>query len=139
MKRFAEFRLAGFALAALAGAGQASAADISLELRADVAPFCRIWTESDAGPVQFDGDRAQLGSVREVCNMSNGYVVRAAFSNITEGSILAGSETAPVASDGTASFSYGEARLQQRDWQLVGAKRATAEAPVFLRLSISPL
>jgi hypothetical protein len=75
-----------------------------------VEPFCRLWTEAAEEPIQFNGADAQLGSVREVCNTSGGYTVRAAFTNVSDGSVVADGETADVAEDGTASFRYGRGR-----------------------------
>ncbi len=120
-------------------AAQAEPSSLTLRLEARVEPFCRIWSDQNNQPLVFDGDNAQLGSVRELCNMPSGYVVRAAFTNLAGGSVLAGTENSDIGADGAAVFSYSEARLQNRHWQLINARRAAADTPVFLRLSISPI
>jgi hypothetical protein len=122
-----------------AGPSFAQPQEAALHLQANVDPFCRVWSENDEQALQFDGDQADLGAVREVCNTAGGYRLKASFTNLSEGSIIAGSDTAVVDPAGTATFAYREARVHNRAWQLISAKRISPDAPVYLRLSISPL
>jgi hypothetical protein len=113
--------------------------EVGLQLEAHVDTFCQVWVDRDEQALQFEGDGAQLGSVQEVCNTAGGYTLRATFTNVIEGTVVAGQETALVDGQGSATFAYSEARVRNRDWQLTRARRVVPNAPVFLRLSISPL
>jgi len=113
-------------------------ARLVIYLHADVAPFCRVWAAESENAVQLNNGQAALGTVREICNTA-GYVIRADFSNLNGGTVIAGGETAAVDAQGSARFTYGEARSQTRNWQLSGAQQVQPAAPVYLRLSISPL
>lgn len=129
------------AVAAFAASAPAYAANDTLvfDIVAEVDPFCRLWTDDSETAVQMVGDSAQLGTVRELCNMPNGYVVRAEFTNLDQGSVIAGSDIESIDATGRASFTYSEARSQTRSWQLQNARKVQPEGAVFLRLSISPL
>jgi hypothetical protein len=138
MKRLGLCLLAAAAMAAIPSQASAAPSRLVIYLRADVAPFCRVWAPDDTDAVRLVDGQAALGQVREVCNTAGGYVLRADFSNLSGGSVVAGSETASVDENGSASFTYGEARAQTRNWQLTGAQEVVPNAPVYLRLSISP-
>jgi hypothetical protein len=128
-------------IAAVAGfASQASATDtIRFEIRAEVAPFCQISSSvSEDTPVELNGGQASLGVVNELCNTRNGYTVRAAFTNLNAGTVVAASDQAQIDALGMANFSSVEARRQTRAWQLVDARKAQEGSPVFMRLTISP-
>lgn len=121
-------------------AGPAMASDsVSFRIRAEVAPFCRLWAEQDpSASIRLDGAQAQLGAVREVCNMAGGYVVRARFSGLSSASVMAGDDVRALDADGTVSFRNHEAGARTRAWRLADA-RGDENAPITMRLTISPL
>jgi hypothetical protein len=137
MKIVAQVGLAASALAA-SGVAEARPATLALNLQAEVVPFCRIEQSNPDSPLMFFGGRAEIGAVRETCNTRSGYTVRAEVLNVTSGTVVAGDETAEIGPNGGASFSYGEARRQQRMWYLTNARKAVADGPSYVRLSISP-
>lgn len=124
----------------LAAPAAASGADASanLTIAARVEPFCRLTAEHPDQLQLIDG-RAEIGSVREVCNTAAGYEVRAHFSNLAGGTVTAGSDSAVVDPLGGATFSFGEARHQRRLWSLRNAVLRQHGGPVMVRLSITPL
>lgn len=140
MKRLGFSLLSALAVAAFASpANAADSARLVIRLHAEVAPFCRLYSAVSDDAVQIVNGEAELGQVREVCNLASGYIVRADFSNLSGGSVAAGGETAAVDSSGSARFVYGEARAQTRQWALIDAQQVHPDAPVYLRLSISPI
>lgn len=140
MKRLSFFILPALAAGAMGTAANAAdSATLVIHLHAEVAPFCRLYSAANDSPVQIVDGQAQLGQVREVCNMASGYVVHADFTNLSGGSVAAGAETAAVDAGGSARFSYDEARAQTRQWSLVDAQQVQPGLPVYLRLSISPI
>jgi hypothetical protein len=140
MKRLSFCLLTALAAGTLGtSANAADSATLVIHIHAEVAPFCRLYTAANDSAVQIVDGQAELGQVREVCNMASGYVVRADFSNLSGGSVAAGGETATVDASGSVRFSYDEARAQTRQWALLDAQQVQPGLPVYLRLSISPI
>ena len=139
MKYFVALLFAISCLFGIAGPAVAQSHEAGMQLEAHVDTFCRIWADHEEQALQFKGDGAQLGPVQEVCNAAGGYTLRATLTNVVEGTVVAGHETAAVDREGSATFAYNEARVHNRVWQLISARRAVPNAPVFMRLSISPL
>jgi hypothetical protein len=130
------------ALATVAMGSAANATDsatLVLHLHAEGAPFCRLYSPANDSAVDIVDGEAQLGPVREVCNLAGGYTVRADFTNLSGGSVASGAETATIDASGTVRFSYGEARAKTSNWALTHAQKVQAGEPVYLRLSISPI
>lgn len=121
-------------LFALAAPASAAPAEVGLQLRAEVASFCRIYTDESA--VGSDG---RIGAVRELCNSAAGYGVQASFSNLRGGTVRAGEEEQDLSADGSALFVSSMARHRTRDWALLSAQRLDAGQPVTVRFTISPL
>lgn len=124
----------------LAAPAAAAGADASADLRiaATVEPFCRL-TADHPDQLQLVDGRAEIGSVRELCNTAAGYEVRAHFSNLASGTVNAGSDSAVIDPRGGATFSSGEARHQRRIWSLRDAVLRDSGEMVMVRLSITPL
>lgn len=129
------------ALTALAAASitsspaQARSATASFGLSARVESFCRIeGGQSDALSIQ---PVTALGSVREVCN-TQGYVVRASFTNLSGGTVVAGNDQAGIAG-GMAEFRYAQAQALVRSWLLRDPVQFDTAAPVYFTVSITPL
>lgn len=118
-----------------AGSASANPTQASQTLRAHVDSFCRVdGAIADELTIQ---EVTPLGDIREVCN-TQGYIVRAAFTNLAGGTVVAGADRAGIDA-GTAEFRYGQAQARIRPWQLYGAVRQNAAAPVYLMVSITPL
>lgn len=127
--------LSGLLAVPAAAAGPDESA--GLKVAAAAAPFCRLSADFPASVQLIDG-RAELGSVRELCNTSAGYEVRADFTNLSGGTVTAGSDSAALDRLGRASFRHTEARHQRRAWRL--SKAVVRDGgPVVVRLSIAPL
>lgn len=140
MKRLGLLMLPALAPGAMATAANAAdSATLVIHLHAEGMPFCRLYSTVNDSAVEIVDGQAQLGQVREVCNLASGYVVHADFTNLSGGSVTAGTETAQVDANGNARFSYDEARAQTRQWTLVNAQEVQSSQPVYLRLSISPI
>jgi hypothetical protein len=138
------FKTAAFAAvslsAVLALPDAASAADASVGFRlvAVVQPFCRVQSEvGDAALFMRDGV-VELGMVREVCN-TQGYRMDVQLLNVTGGLLSHGSEQAPVDPSGQLQLFSNQARVRTANWRLTNAALTDAQAPVFMRVSISPL
>lgn len=126
--------------AALALPSSASAADASVGFRlvAVVQPFCRVQSEvGDAAMFMRDGV-VELGMVREVCN-TQGYRMDVQLMNVTGGLLSHGSEQAAVNPSGQLQLFSNQARVRTANWRLTNAALTDAQAPVFMRVSISPL
>ena len=140
MKRLGFYMVSALAIGTVGSAANAAdSATLTIHLHAEGAPFCRLYTAVNDSDVQIVDGQAQLGQVREVCNLASGYVVHADFTNLSGGSVAAGTETAAVDANGSARFSYDEARAQTRQWALLNAQEVQPGLPVYLRLSISPI
>jgi len=138
------FKTAAFAAvslsAVLALPDAASAADASVGFRlvAVVQPFCRVQSEvGDTALFMRDGV-VELGMVREVCN-TQGYRMDVQLLNVTGGLLSHGSEQAPVDPSGQLQLFSNQARVRTANWRLTNAALTDAQAPVFMRVSISPL
>jgi hypothetical protein len=138
-------KLGIFGLSALAAAGMSSGAHASesatlvIHLHAEGAPFCRLYSPDNGAALDIVDGAAQLGPVRQVCNLAGGYTVRADFSNLSGGTVAAGAEAASIDANGSARFTYGEARAKTNAWTLTQAQKLQADLPVYVRLSISPI
>lgn len=110
--------------------------EASLTLTARVESFCRIdGGNQDALTIE---SITSLGTIREVCNSRAGYIVRASFVNLSQGTVFAGADQSGI-EDGIAEFRYSQAQVQQREWRLRDAVKADAQAPVYLMVSIQPI
>jgi type 1 fimbria pilin len=124
---------AGFSAPAHASNGN----EIRLRLRAEVAPFCKIWVEGTDSINVVDG-KADIGNVREVCN-TQGYSITANFSNLNAGTLSADADSTNIDILGLAQFTYGEAGSNTRFWRLSDATPVEPTSPVFMQVVISPL
>ena len=110
--------------------------EVHLRLTARVESFCRIeGANQDALTIE---NVTSLGTIREVCNSQAGYIVRAAFVNLSQGTVIAGADQSGI-EDGVAEFRYSQAQVQQREWRLRDAVKANAAEPVYLMVSIQPI
>lgn len=130
----------GLTLAFAAAPAVAHVADNERVVRitARVQPFCRITHQLGDGAAALIDGQADLGQVRELCNVARGYQVRAQFLNLTSGSLMTGDEAFPVAADGLVEFGSPTARSRVRNWRVVNAAQ-DAPSQIYLRVSISPL
>ncbi len=101
------------ALAAFAATPATASDSVAINLRAQVAPFCRISAPEDIA-LPSGGGSLDLGMIRETCNAANGYVVRARVHNVTAGTLFAGTQ------QGEAS--NGEYRFVQHQASRVSAR-----------------
>lgn len=124
---------AGFSVPAYASNGD----EIRLHLRADVAPFCKIWVDGSDMINVVEG-KADIGNVREVCN-TQGYNITANFSNLNAGTLTAGAESTAIDGFGLAQFTYDEAGSNTRFWRLSDATPVAPASPVFMQVVISPI
>jgi hypothetical protein len=111
---------------------------IRLHLRAEVAPFCKIWVDGSDTINVVDG-KADIGNVREVCNTRYGYNITANFLNLNTGTLTAGAESTAIDGLGLAQFSYGEAGANTRFWRLSDATLVAPASPVYMQVVISPI
>lgn len=127
-------------MAAYPAAAVASPNDtINLRLRANVAPFCKIWFDNANESINIVNGSADIGSVREVCNTHFGYTIQANFVNLNIGTLNAGGDTAAVDNMGMAKFNYGEAGANTRFWRLSDASPVAPASPVYMQVVISPI
>lgn len=112
---------------------------IALRLRANVAPFCKIWFDNGNESINIVNGSADIGSVREVCNTRFGYTIQANFVNLNTGTLNAGGDTAAVDNMGMAKFNYGEAGANTRFWRLSDASPVAPASPVYMQVVISPI
>jgi len=112
---------------------------VGFRLTAVVQPFCRIQSELGDSPVTLVDGAVDLGSVREVCNTQGGYNIAVQLLNVSAGVLHHGSETQTLSSDGRADIRWGGARLRTAPWRLTQAAAIQPDAPVYLRVSISPI
>lgn len=123
------------AASSISGIAEARDAQANLQISARVESFCRI--DGAIADALTIGDITSLGTIREVCN-TQGYIVRASFSNLRGGTVVAGRDRAMI-DDGFAEFRYTQAQALTRVWQLQGAEQRDVAAPVYLTVSITPL
>lgn len=127
-----------FALAAAclcSSPAAARPAEASFVLTARVASFCKVsGAVEDALTIE---NVTSLGTIREVCN-TQGYVVRASFTNLSGGTVYAGGDQAGI-DGGAAEFRYAQAQALVRPWLLRDAVKQDSAAPVYLTVSIMPL
>lgn len=122
----------------LPNAAMAAEASIGFRLSAVVQPFCRVQSElGDAALFMRDGV-VELGMVREVCN-TQGYRMDVQLVNVTGGRLSHGSEQATVDATGQLQLFSSEARVRTANWRITDAALTDAQAPVYMRVSISPL
>lgn len=138
------FRIAALTIVSLAASAvfpnASSAADASIGYRlvAVVQPFCRVQSEvGDAGLTMRDGV-VELGAVREICN-TQGYRLDVRLLNVDGGLLSHGDEQAAVDSSGRLQVFSAQARDRTSVWRLSEAVLTDAQAPVFMRISISPI
>ncbi len=129
-----------FALAALPTVAAAQdGSRVGLRLRAVVQPFCRIQTELGDSPAMFVDGVVELGSVREVCNTRGGYNVDVQLINVASATLHHGAETLNLDTDGRTQIRWGEARARSTPWRLTRTLLHQDDAPIYLRVSISPI
>lgn len=142
IKRY-RFPLAAAGLAVLATAPQtaaASDASVGFRLSATVEPFCRIQSEAqETTALSLTDGAVDLGLVREVCNTRGGYSISVELMNVVSGDLEYGDGVSPVDAMGKAKVVSAMARSKTSNWRLRNAALGTAGAPVFMRVSISPL
>lgn len=138
------FKTAAFLTASLAvglalpNAASAADASVGFRLVAVVQPFCRVQSEiGDTALFMRDGV-VELGMVREVCN-TQGYRIDVQLLNVTGGLLSHGAEQATVDTAGQLQLFSNQARVRTANWRLTNAALTNAQAPVFMRVSISPL
>jgi len=142
MKRYFGISAGLLAVSAAAYPAAAVAAPndtIALRLRANVAPFCKIWFDNANESINIVNGSADIGSVREVCNTRFGYTIQANFVNLNTGTLNAGGETTAVDNMGMAKFNYGEAGANTRVWRLSDASPVATASPVYMQVVISPI
>jgi hypothetical protein len=130
--------IAGVGALLAPAAAQAADQETTFRILAVVQPFCRITVASGENGAEAVNGRADFGPVRELCNTPGGYVVRAQFRNLNQGSLVAGESRLPIAADGSVEFTSEMARLRVRNWSVVDLAEQTDQR-VYLRVSISPL
>lgn len=138
------FKFAALAFSALIavvtvpGTALAAEASVGFRLVAVVQPFCRVQSEvGDAAMFMRDGV-VELGMVREVCN-TQGYRMDVQLLNVTGGLLSHGAEQDRLDSSGQLRLFSNQARARTTNWRLINADLVDTQAPVFMRLSISPL
>lgn len=122
-----------------AAAMAADGSSVGIYLRADVRPFCRIQSELGESPALFIDGAAELGSVREVCNTPGGYNIDVQLINVASGTLVHGADVQTLDSDGHARIQWGTARARTAPWRLTQAALRQEDAPIYLRVSISPI
>ena len=125
-------------VATLAVAAPASANDsFAINLRAQVAPFCRISADEGDGVALATG-AMMLGAVRETCNSANGYVVRARVQNVASGTLFAGAQQAQRDGEDYLLARSQASRIESI-WRLEDWRLSDPAAPVRLVVTISPI
>ncbi|WP_344706179.1 hypothetical protein [Sphingomonas swuensis] len=117
-----------------APSAMAAPAEADFTLGANVDAFCRIQAPDER--VSEDG---AIGLVAEVCNMPGGYQVRASFTNLAQGVVLAGTERAALDETGSATFTADGPRRLQRHWSVQAFRQRDRLQPVLVHLSVMPL
>ena len=122
----------------LPSAATAGEASVGFRLTAVVQPFCRVQSEfGDAALFMRDGV-VELGMVREVCN-TQGYRMDVQLVNVTGGLLSHGGEQAAVDATGQLQLFSSQARVRATNWRITDAALTDVQAPVYMRVSISPL
>lgn len=116
----------------------AAEASVGFRLVAEVQPFCRVQSEAGDAALFMQDGAIELGLVREVCN-TQGYRMNVQLLNVTGGLLSHGSEQAPMDPSGQLQLISFEARVRTSNWRLTEAALTNSQAPVFMRISISPL
>ncbi len=114
-------------------------ASVGFRLEATVQPFCRIRSELGDSPAMLVNGEFDLGAVREVCNTRGGYNVSVQLLNVLSGTLHHGGESQTLDTEGRTQISSYEARARTTPWRLTDAALREDDAPVYLRISISPL
>lgn len=131
--------LATAVLAIPAAANAKDGVSMGWKLVAKVEPYCRVQSEIGDGPAIFADGAVNLGAVREVCNTRGGYNLNVQVVNVVSGRLQHGSESQMLDTDGRAWIVSPMARSRTHQWRLTEAVLAQPTAPVYLRVSISPL
>ena len=123
-----------------AGSAKAQGAEsFGINLRATVPLFCRVRASFDTVAMdQLAGQDLELGAVDEVCNNGAGYKVSAQFYNLTSGELRVDGVPSQILS-GEASYSNPQAARRTRYWSLTNMSLASADQPIRVRVSISPI
>ncbi len=111
-------------------------ADLMINLSANVGAFCHIYPPAD-GEVHVQDGQATIGQVREICNTPNGYNVTTSFTNLFAGELDVGGGAYSI-SNGLSTRTSLVPAAQTLMWQLSSVKLAQAEAPVVMRVVITP-
>ncbi len=111
-------------------------ANLTINLSANVDVFCHIYPPAD-DQVRVQNGLATIGQVREICNTPNGYDVTASFTNLSAGELDVGGGAYSIANGLSRRTSVGPA-AQTMMWQLANVELAQAEAPVIMRVVITP-
>lgn len=128
------------ALAVLPTAASAQdGTSVGFRLQAVVQPFCRIRSELGDSPAMFVDGVVELGAVREVCNTRGGYSVDVQLINVASGTLHHGTDTQDLDTEGRTQIRWGEARARTTPWRLTRASLRQDDAPIYLRVSISPI
>lgn len=114
-------------------------ASVGFRLQAVVQPFCRIQSELGDSPAIFIDGSVELGAVREVCNTRGGYSVDVQLINVASGTLHHGTDTQDLDTEGRTQIRWGEARARTTPWRLTRASLRQDDAPIYLRVSISPI
>jgi len=131
------FILSGTFLALAPATAPANAnADLMINLSANVDIFCHIYPPADSEVHVQDG-RATIGQVREICNTPNGYDVATSFTNLSSGELDVGGGAYSISNGFSTRTSLAPA-AQTLTWQLANVTLAQAEAPVVMRVVITP-
>jgi hypothetical protein len=132
--------VAASALAALPSAASArDGSSVSITIRTVVQPFCRIQSELGEAPASLVEGATELGTVREMCNTPGGYNVDVQLMNVASGQLVHGDQSQALDGDGRVRLFWGGPRVRSTPWRLTQASLKQQDAPVYLRVSISPL
>ncbi len=139
-------RIQRLAVAAASGAivlfpASAIAADnsIGLRLQAVVEPFCKIQSQAADSALVLEDGTVDLGMVREVCNTRGGYNINVQLLNVVSGTLHHGDDSQDLDTEGRTRIDWHEARARTSGWRLTKAAVRETDAPIYLRVSISPL
>ena len=105
----------------------------SIQIVAIAPAYCRFASPASHPPTLIGG-RADIGSLRQVCNTVDGAQVTAHISNLNGGTLQLDGQNVAIKPDGEVTLPAG--RPDTADWRLVGAKPADPNAPVTVELLI---
>lgn len=117
----------------------AADASIGFRLQAVVEPFCKIQSQAGDSALMLQDGTVDLGMVREVCNTQGGYNISVQLLNVVSGTLHHGDDSQDLDTDGRARIGWPEARSRTTGWRLTKTAVKEASAPIYLRVSISPL